>query len=139
MTEQKTLTGGCQCGAVRYQVVGEPIALWVCHCHECQKQSASAFGISVTVRSADLELIQGETKSWTRPTDSGRTLQNVFCPECGTRVWHGNKEETKTINIKGGSLNESIDLSLATHTWTSRKLPWVVIPDDTKRFEQEPD
>jgi hypothetical protein len=36
------LTGGCQCGVLRYVVTAEPLALYVCHCRECQKQSASA-------------------------------------------------------------------------------------------------
>ena len=39
-------TGGCQCGAVRYEVTGPPIKLYVCHCTECQRQSGSAFGMS---------------------------------------------------------------------------------------------
>ncbi len=41
--------GGCQCGAIRYESEGQPIALYICHCRECQKQSASAFGISLDV------------------------------------------------------------------------------------------
>ena len=47
------LAGGCQCGAVRYEIRGEPLSLYVCHCRECQKQSASAFGISVIIKRAD--------------------------------------------------------------------------------------
>src|ERR1700730_909187 len=42
-------TGGCQCGQVRYESSGESVALYVCHCRECQKQSASAFGMSLEV------------------------------------------------------------------------------------------
>ena len=42
-------TGGCQCGEVRYECEGEPLALYVCHCRECRRQSASAFGISLIV------------------------------------------------------------------------------------------
>ena len=52
-------TGGCQCGALRYESAGEPIALYVCHCRECQKQSASAFGISVIVPVDAFDLKQG--------------------------------------------------------------------------------
>ena len=52
-------TGGCQCGAVRYAIGGAPLALYVCHCRECQKQSASAFGISLEVApSAKEELLR---------------------------------------------------------------------------------
>ncbi len=58
----RTLSGGCQCGAVRYEVQGTPHEIYVCHCRECRKQSSSAFGISVMVRSADVRLLQGTLK-----------------------------------------------------------------------------
>ena len=51
-----TRTGGCQCGAVRYELSAEPLALYVCHCRECRRQSASAFGISVIAPRAALRL-----------------------------------------------------------------------------------
>jgi hypothetical protein len=132
------LTGGCQCGKVRYAVSGAPVALYVCHCTECRRQSASAFGISVIVRSADVRLVQGSLRRWSRPTDSGRTLDCFFCPDCGSRVWHGDKDRAETISIKGGSLDEPVDLGHAVHIWTSRKLPGVVIPDHARRFDREP-
>ena len=66
--------GGCQCGAVRYRITGEPIALYVCHCRECQKQSASAFGLSLEVPRAALRLTSGTPRRWTRMSDSGRRL-----------------------------------------------------------------
>ena len=37
--------GGCQCGAIRYQLLRAPVALYACHCRDCQKQSSSAFGL----------------------------------------------------------------------------------------------
>ena len=54
-----SLTGGCQCGEVRYELTGAPHKLYICHCRECQKQSASAFGISVVVRSNHVRLLKG--------------------------------------------------------------------------------
>lgn len=138
-SDKKALTGGCQCGAVRYEVGAEPLALWVCHCRECQRQSASAFGISVIVRSSDVRLVAGELEIWSRPAAKQGTLQCAFCPECGSRVWHGNRGEDDTISIKGGSLDEPVDLGAATHIWTSRKLPGVVIPDHAPRFAEEPE
>ena len=131
-----TLTGGCQCGAVRYEIAGSPLATYVCHCRECRKQSASAFGISVTVRTSDLHLTQGTVKSWTRGTDSGRRLKCVFCPECGSRLWH---ERDENLSIKAGSLDEPVDVAQAIHIWTSRKLPGVIIPEGAKQFPEEPD
>ncbi len=139
VADRKTLTGGCQCGAVRYEVAGKPLALWVCHCRECRMQSASAFGISVIVRSDDVRLVAGEVKTWSRAAAKLGTLECAFCPECGTRVWHGDRDSDDRISIKGGSLDDPVDLSTATHIWTSRKLPGVVIPDGALRYEEEPE
>ena len=133
-------TGGCQCGAVRYEVSGEPIALYVCHCRECQKQSASAFGLSLEVARADLRLTRGAPRRWTRMTDSGRRLACLFCPDCGTRLWHQAADRAAaTLTVKAGSLDEPVDLSAAVHIWTTRKLAGVLIPEHASQFPGEPD
>jgi hypothetical protein len=133
------LAGGCQCGTVRYEITGEPVALYVCHCRECQRQSASAFGISVIVRRPDFRVIRGEVKNWSRATDSGGTLACAFCPHCGSRLWHESVPASETISVKGGCLDEPPDLRPAVHIWVSRKLPGVIIPDAARQFAGEPD
>jgi len=133
-----TLSGGCQCGAVRYEVSAEPLEVYVCHCRECQKQSASAFGISVIVPALAFVLKRGHLKTWTRLTDSGGILECMFCVACGSRIRHSNLRET-TVSIKGGSLDEPVDLTNAVHIWTTRKLPGVVIPNGATEFPGEPD
>lgn len=135
---RKVVQGGCQCGAVRYEITAPPLALYVCHCRECRKQSGSAFGISVVARSADVRLVQGELRRWSRAADSGRTVDCFFCPHCGARIWHGAKDREDRISIKSGSLDEAIDLGAAVHIWTSRKLPGVVIPPGARQFAEEP-
>lgn len=135
----RPLTGGCQCGEVRYEVVGTPHEIYVCHCRECQKQSASAFGISVRVRGGDVRLLKGRLQRWSRSTASGRTLPCFFCCSCGSRVWHGDKDREEEISIKGGSLDEPVDLTNAIHIWTSRKLPGVIIPEGARQYAEEPD
>ena len=131
------LTGGCQCGAVRYEITAEPVSVYICHCRECRKQSASAFGISVIVPAAAFRLLQGRLNTWTRATDSGGVLHCSFCATCGTRVHHVAPGEI-TMSVKGGSLDEPIDLSNTCHIWTSRKLPGVVIPTNLRQFVREP-
>ena len=111
----------------------------MCHCTECRKQSASAFGISVVVRSADVRLIQGTLKRWSRMTDRKQVIDCFFCTACGSRVWHGDKERHETISIKGGSLDETVDIASAVHIWTSRMLPGILVPDHSLKFPQEPD
>ena len=72
-------TGGCQCGSVRYVLTTEPIRLLACHCKECQRQSGSAFGMSMPVKKDSLT-VTGLTKHVTRIADSGNEVMGVFCP-----------------------------------------------------------
>ncbi len=141
-------TGGCQCGEVRYESEGEPLALYVCHCRECRRQSASGFGISLIVPRKGLRVAQGTPKFWTRPTDSGGQIECAFCPNCGSRLWHESEGGSETVSIKGGSekvsikggsLDEPPNISAAIHIWTSRKLPGVVIADAVQQFPEEPE
>jgi hypothetical protein len=133
------LTGGCQCGQARYRCDVAPVEVYCCHCLECRHQSASAFGISVIVPRAALHRVQGEVRTWTRRTDSGGELHCVFCPHCGSRLWHDPGEGSATLSIKGGSLDVPVDLNGAHHIWTARALPGVLIPDGARCWPGEPD
>ena len=131
-------TGGCQCGGVRFECAEQPIELYVCHCRECRKQSASAFGISYFVPRASFRLVSGTPRFWTRKADSGRSVECAFCPNCGSRLWHQSSDKSNAISVKGGSLDEPMDISHAVHIWTSSKVPSVVIPESAKQFVAEP-
>jgi hypothetical protein len=87
----------------------------------------------------DLRLTRGAVKIWSRPTDSGRTLDCAFCPTCGSRLWAQAVGDAETVSIKGGSLDEPVDLRPAVHVWTSRRLPGVVIPEGAVQFAREPE
>lgn len=131
-------TGGCQCGSVRYECIEQPVELYVCHCNECRKQSASAFGISFIVPRAGFHLLSGTPRIWSRDADSGRKVECAFCAECGSRLWHQSSHNSVSISVKGGSLDEPVDISHAVHIWTSSKLPSVLIPDSALQFAAEP-
>jgi hypothetical protein len=131
-------SGGCQCGACRYEVIGAPLRLYVCHCTECRRQSASAFGISLIVATQDARLTSGSPSVWQRPTASGARLACKFCPNCGTRLFHQGSDSLDTLSIKGGTLDDGPDLSQVVHIWTASKLPGVVIPPGALCYRQEP-
>lgn len=131
------LAGGCQCGALRYEVAAAPLRVYCCHCTECRAQSSSAFGISVIVPTAAVRLTAGRPKVWSRPTASGKTLACAFCPDCGSRIWHVNDPAGEETSIKGGSLDGGIDLTGAWHIWTESKLPGVCIPAGARQFPQD--
>jgi hypothetical protein len=136
-------TGGCQCGGVRYALAeaspDAPWAVYVCHCTECRKQSASAFGISVIVPPDSFRLTAGAPRVWTRQTATGNRLDCWFCPDCGGRIWHASSGFAEIRSVKGGTLDDPPDLGSAIHIWTASKVPGIVVPQGAQSFPGEPD
>ncbi len=131
------LSGGCQCGAVRFELRAAPVVFYLCHCAECQRQSASAFGESVKVRTADVTF-HGELKAFAAPTDSGKTKSCEFCPSCGVRLAHGRRPGAETFNLKGGTFDDRSWLVPAGHIWTASKQPVMAIGDDELQYSHQP-
>ena len=73
-----TLFSGCECGIFRYRVEGEPKAVVVCHCRNCQRQSGAAFGMSMVI-SVDEFICAGELAWFERSKPSGAAMQGRFC------------------------------------------------------------
>lgn len=132
------LDGGCQCGGVRYRVTGSPLALAVCHCKECQRQSGSAFGMSLVVRSEGFELLAGTLRDFTRSSDSGRPVRCAFCPDCGTRIYHEPAYAKGALNVKAGTLDDTSWLEPGLQVWTRSKQGWVELPAGLQSFERQP-
>jgi hypothetical protein len=131
------LTGGCQCGALRYEVRQAPLSLYVCHCTECQRQSGSAFGLSLLV-ARDAIAVSGTAKRWRRRLDSGYAIECVFCPECGTRLWHEPERNPAGAVVKPGTLDDTRWLGPVGHIWTKSVQPWFEIPADTVNYDAQP-
>lgn len=133
-----TQTGGCQCGEVRYECADEPFALFVCHCTECRKQSASAFGMSLPIPRTAFRLTKGAPRFWSRHGGSGTEIRGAFCPDCGTRLWDEPQDAPDIVVLKGGSLDAPLDMAKAIHIWTASRLPGVIIPEGAGQFAGEP-
>ena len=93
-------TGGCQCGAVRYQLLTPPEHACLCHCRMCQRASGQPFMAFVSVRREDLR--------WTRGSPSTFVSSNVaernFCSACGTPLTY-HRVESGSIAVTIGSLD----------------------------------
>jgi hypothetical protein len=135
----ETKTGGCQCGAVRYELSGEPLPLVICHCHECQKQTASAFGMTLPVAKEDLRILAGALKEWRRRADSGREVACFFCPDCGTRVYHSSLLGPGYWHLKPGTLDDTGWLDPVAEVWTEAAQSWLRLANDLVSFAREPD
>jgi hypothetical protein len=131
-------TGGCQCGRVRYRVTGQPIAVSVCHCKECQRQSGSAFGMSMIVEAEHFHVETGTLKEFERSSESGRSVRCAFCPECGTRIYHVPSYIENVINVKPGTLDDTSGLQPTRQIWVQSAQKWVPLRDDITTSPKQP-
>ncbi|MBI3435158.1 MAG: GFA family protein [Proteobacteria bacterium] len=132
------LTGTCQCGSIRYEIRGEPLSVYACHCTECQRQSAGAFALSMPVARDAVVVLSGKPKSWRRTTESGRVIQCIFCPQCGVRLFHNPESNPDISVVKPGTLDETGWLFPVGHIWTRSAQPWFKIPLDAICYEGQP-
>ena len=143
MSTSKPGDGGCQCGNIRYQLgTDKPRTLYVCHCTDCQKQSASAFGMSLSMDASQVEFVLGQEslRSWDTRAEDGQVKRCHFCPDCGTRLMHGSDSSFGRVSIKAGSLDDTSKLQPAAHIWLQSAQPWVNIDREKYLcFDTEPD
>ncbi len=133
------LHGGCQCGHIRYRIAGAPLVLYACHCTECQRQSASAFGLSMAVQRDALTVPWDLCQTWSRRGASGREVVCRCCPRCGARLFHEPRRNPAIVNVKPGSLDDRDWIRPIGHLWTSSKQPWVPIPPESLEYSAQPD
>ena len=136
--------GGCQCGAIRYRLLRTPVALYACHCRDCQKQSSSAFGLSMWVETDAIEWTGDEPRIFGTHGDSGRDKLCAFCARCGTRLYHAGggtrAEGSKTLSMKAGTLDDTSAVVPTCHMYSSRAQPWLApVLERDFCFEAEPD
>jgi hypothetical protein len=132
------LTGGCQCGQLRYEVNAEPLSVYVCHCTECQRQSGSAFGMSVLLPRAAFRFVKGHAQRYSRTADSGRVIDGDFCETCGVRPVHYPRANEAVAILKPGTLDDTGWLHPVGHIWTRSAQKWVSIPADCVIHEGHP-
>ncbi len=121
--------GGCQCGVVRYRITGEATALFACHCSHCQRQSGSAFGLSMRLAADQFQLIKGELKGFARPGND-RIITGSFCPDCGTHIHHKLGDQPDVISLKPGTLDDTEWLLQPVLVFTDNAQDWYQMPDD---------
>lgn len=130
--------GQCQCGDIRYEIDEPFIDQVICHCKECQKFSAAAFGITALVSKKGFRLLSGDLSLYVRTAESGNKNECYFCAGCGNRIYHVNPNNPEIIRLKPGTLEDTSVIDPKVHFWVKSKQHWVVIPEDHKTYETQP-
>lgn len=122
------LSGGCGCGAVRFEITEALVAAAYCHCTRCQHRSGTASQASARIEPGSLEVIQGEEclAGWSPPGG----LEKVFCRECGSALFARNPETHEIAVVRLGAIEGDPGVRPSAHQFTAYAAPWEPIPDD---------
>jgi hypothetical protein len=131
-----SFTGGCRCGAIRYEVSAEPIMMFKCHCRDCQHTTGSAFTPVIYVPAKAFKITQGLPRYYSTPSDMGGRNKRGFCPDCGSRLFGGASETGQ--GIAASSLDEPGLFKPELHIWASDAQPWDQMDPKLPRFEEYP-
>ncbi len=130
------VTGGCLCGAVRYEATEPPQKAGYCHCRKCQKRTGNLFYPYTSFRLEAFRVTQGEPKFY-RSSD---WCECGFCANCGTHLIVQYLHDNDTGIVSTGSLDHPEDWPPMKHVGIESQVPWLVIHDDLPRTrtDEEP-
>lgn len=132
------IEGGCNCGAVRYQINGTPMAVAACHCTRCRRQSGSIYSVNLIVDPTAMS-IDGALNSFEdTDTTSGSAVMREFCGACGSPIRSVLTANPGMVAVKAGTLDDPDTFAPALHVFTRSKIAWVDIPAGVPQFEGNP-
>ncbi len=127
------ITGGCCCGAVRYEISAEPLGGINCHCRTCQKSVGAPY-LAVMFVPATALAITGKYKEYATLAASGNTLYRGFCPECGSSLFARNSVFTEVRPIAAATLDDPGIFKPEKDIWVSDAQPWDYMDPNLPKF-----
>jgi hypothetical protein len=133
------ITGGCTCGAIRYECSAAPTASFNCHCRDCQRETGGAYAPIIMVPTAAFRVTRGEPKVHGVTADSGTITGRAFCAECGSPLF-GRPEGHPTVRtIRVGSLDDPSEFRPGRDIYTSSAQPWDYMNPELPKSPKLPD
>src|SRR4029077_20757575 len=117
-------SGGCACGATRYESTGEPVMMLHCHCRDCQQFSGGPFSSFVIVPTEAFRLLQGSLRFHASPSQMGGKTHRGFCPECGSPIQTKPHLAPHTVAITTARLDDPSWFNSQADVWTSDAQLW---------------
>ena len=130
--------GGCYCGAVRYQIVGEPRHCAHCHCRSCQLAMGAAFATWAVVAAADFAVTRGSIKVCERTPG----IKRGFCGDCGTTLTYAAEHVVEGQDWSADAwfaactLDDPAIAHPKSHVYVSHRQPWIHLGDALPTFTE---
>ena len=126
------MTGGCLCGAVRYECGAPVVAPCFCHCASCRRASGAPMVAWATVPRDTFRVVTGTLRAF---ASSPKVLRQ-FCDRCGTPITYWTEEEPEIIDVTLTTLDFPEALTPTDHIWMEDALSWDVPQDGRRQFPQ---
>jgi hypothetical protein len=133
-----TRQASCHCGQLRVEVHGEPLAVSIGHCLDCQRRTGSAFGMQAGF-AADQVRVEGRVAGYARISDEADRKEHVFhfCPECGSQVFDTEPTEPDRVVVSVGSFADPSFPPPTRSGYDSRRHRWLELPESVVRGAPE--
>jgi hypothetical protein len=130
------LTGGCGCGAVRFEITAPLVSAGYCHCTRCQRRSGTAASPQARVAPGSFRVVSGadQLRAWAPPGG----FEKVFCAGCGSALFSRAPDDPETISVRFGAFDADPGIRPSARTYTAFAAVWEPIPDDgLPRYAEE--
>ena len=124
------LTGGCLCGALRYEARGTPFHETLCHCSDCRRAFGAPAIAWFSVRRPEFHWVTGEPATY----QSSPGVTRGFCRRCGTSLFYAGDEWPDEIDVATATLDDPGALPPRDHTYERDRLAWLILGDSLPRF-----
>ena len=131
------IAGGCLCGAVRYQVEGEPVWAVLCHCRDCQRSSGTGH-VPVMGMPKSSFTVSGQTTTYTARGSSGLGSVRHFCPTCGSLLFGTTAVAPDAVSIYVGTLDDPSVFQPDTVMFKRDRHPWDITAGELTEFDTMP-
>jgi hypothetical protein len=133
----QSYTGGCACGAIRYEISGEPIFQNDCQCLDCQRKSGTGHGSYLTFARGGVKQ-SGQAKTWDIVADSGNVKTRAFCPTCGSPVFQTYVAMPDAFTVHAASLDDPSRYKPQAVTYAIRGHAWDRLDPALPKFDKMP-
>ena len=128
-------TGGCLCGAVRYECAEAPVMAGACHCRDCQRNSGSAFATLLIFRRETVAADGDALAVFTHEGGSGKDVRRYYCRCCGSPVFAEYDVTPDFRVVMAGTLDDPALIRPEWNIYTASKQPWIELSPHMKPFE----
>jgi hypothetical protein len=131
MAGQVSLTGGCLCGGVRFELSEVPLSAGYCHCTRCQRRTGTAASAQARIAPGSLRIVAGEELVRAYHPPDG--FSKLFCSRCGSALFSRSPDDPEYVSVRLGAFDGDPGIRPQYRQHVATAAVWEPLPDDGLR------